>query len=925
MRKVALLYLIFLTFTGSIAGVISKPKSAQYGFIENKGQIIDQNNQPNKEVLYLYSGNGLQVQLRKGGFSYEMMKMASGTQPLSPGLKQKFKNDKYQEPQTDTFYIHRVDISFVGANINASITALEPAKDYLNYYSTGTHVSDVPVSQAGVTHVQHYKKVLYQNIYPNIDIEFILSDGKQKGAFKYNFIIHPGGNINDIQLKFDGANNTSLTEDGNIFIETAYGNIEENIPLSYQIIESGAHQNTTVNFVKITSNTYGLNAKDFNPELTLVIDPVGWATYCGSGGTGSTTEQANGVVADKWGDVYITGTTVSTSGIATSGTYQTTYAGGSDAYIIMFSSAGNQIWGTYFGGTSSETGAGIAIDSNSNIVITGTTFSSSGIATTGAYQTVGGGGYRDAYVAKLDPYGNLLWATYYGGSGNNEFGQCIACDRNGNIIIGGYTLSTSGIATTGAFQTTYGGSLADGYIAKFNQSGALQWGTYYGGSSSDYIFGIITDTSGNIMASGTTLSSAGIASTGSHQSIKGFGSDAFLVKLSPTGSRLWATYYGGGGDDFGYGITSDIIGNMFITGYSGSSNAISTSGSYKTSLSGSTDAFIVKFNGLGICQWGTYFGGNGTEESHGIAIDQSGNILITGYVSSSSTSGVASTGAYQTVYSGGTRDAFVAKLNLTGTSRIWGTYFGGTGEDNSFGIATSILGNVFITGTTASTSGIATSGAHQTTFGGGTYDAFLAAFTSSGALPVKLISYEANAFKENETLKVKCNWSTASETNNNNFTIERSNDLQNFEDIGTVKGAGNSEKTHYYEFVDQSPFGSTVNTMKTKTLLYRLRQTDFDGASTLSEIKAVKFENLSTEPIKLVYDKEQALLQINSTSFTKISLQLYSLSGSLLETFTENLKEGYHMIPISSNVSTGFYLLKAQVGDEVQYFKVWMK
>ncbi|MDP1727441.1 MAG: SBBP repeat-containing protein [Bacteroidota bacterium] len=920
MKKTILLFAAILFYTFSYAGSISKPKSAQYGFIENKGQIIDQNNQPNKEVLYLYSSNGLQVQLRKGGFSYEMIKAASGSWPLGSGITQQNPKDKFQEPKTDTIYTHRIDISFLNANTNSNITAFDPAKDYLNYYTTGTHVSDVPVEQAGVTHVQHYKKVLYQNIYPNIDIEFVLNDGKQKGAFKYNFIIHPGGNINDIKLKFDGANNTSLTDDGNILIETVNGNIEESIPSSYQINEISKQQSVLVAYTRLSENTYGFNAKNINPNLILVVDPMGWATYCGSNG-GS--DAGNSVATDWLGNVYITGNTYSTSNIATTGTHQTSLNSSVDAFVVKFNSDGVLQWGTYYGGSWQEDGLGINIDTNLNILICGTTYSSTGIATSGAHQTTFGGGTGDAFIAKFGPFGTLYWATYYGGS-LSDYAWSITSDKPyGYVMVAGNTYSTSGISTSGAFQTIKSGS-EDAFIVKFDPYGVIVWGTYFGGSSPDRGYSIATDSYGNVIAAGYTGSATGIASTGAYQTTIGSNPDGFIVKFNSSGFRLWSTYVGGNGGDYLYGLTSNTSGDIFITGYTGSTSGISTSGAFQTTLTGTgSDAFIVKFNASGARLWGTYYGGNLGDYANGIAIDVLGNVYITGYTFS--TSGIVTSGAYKTIYGGGTNDAFVAKFNSTGTSRLWGTYFGGSGDDIAYGIARGVLGNVFIVGKTASTSNIATTGSYQTTYGGGAYDIFLASFTPSGALPVKLISFDAKAIKENEAIKVKCNWSTASEINNNNFTIERSNDLENFEDIGIVKGAGNSVNTHYYEFTDQTPFGSATIPVKPKTLFYRLRQTDFDGTNTLSEIKAVEFGDLANDQIKLVYDKEQSVLQINSASAQKIAIQLYSLSGSLLASFTENIKEGSHMIPIQANVAAGFYLLKTQVGDEVQYFKVWMK
>ena len=234
-KKSLLLIFLIACFQSSFASNISKPVSSQFGFIENKGQIIDQNNNLNPTVLYLYNGNGLHVQLKQTGFSYEVIKTEAKTKT---GNEQNFPSKFVQDSLDYTFLVHRIDISFVGANTNSKIISSDAAPDYINYYTTGT-------SEAGVTNVHHYKKVLYQNIYNNIDVEFVLNDEKQNGAFKYNFIVHPNGNVNDIQLKLDGANNTSLTTDGHITIETAYGNIDESIPLSFQLDENNKDRKST--------------------------------------------------------------------------------------------------------------------------------------------------------------------------------------------------------------------------------------------------------------------------------------------------------------------------------------------------------------------------------------------------------------------------------------------------------------------------------------------------------------------------------------------------------------------------------------------------------------------------------------------------------------------------------------------------------
>jgi len=730
--------------TGLFAGTINKPVKSQHGFIENKGQIIDQNNQLNTSVLYLYNGNGLHVQLKQSGFSYEVWKIAkraSSFQPLASGKTPLpiAKGQQQEANTTDSIFIHRIDISFVGANQNATITSFDPASDYINYYTTGT-------SEAGVTNVHHFKKVLYQNIYPNIDVEFVLNENK----FKYNFIIHPGGNPNDIQLKFDGANNTSLTNEGHITIETAYGNIDESIPLSYQLDKNNNQQQITTNFKQFiqrsfsevgqTSNSYGISIGNYDPSKTLIIDPAPWATYYG----GSSNDEGLSIATDTKGNVYITGRTGSSNAIATSGAYQTVMSGG-DAYISRVSFTGALLWGTYFGGTGNDCGNALTVDAGNNVYVAGYTSSSNFnlIATNNGFQTTYGGSLSDAFVVKFDSSGIRKWGSYYGAD-SVDAANGISLDIWANVYVTGYTHSLSGVATSGAYKTSYGGGLSgsfnsggDAFVVKFDSSGARKWGTYYGGTNDDNGYSIAIDSNGFVNLTGNTLSVSGIASSGAFStSLLGGGNirDAFIVRFDSLGSRQWATYYGGSNDDVGFCITTDANANIYITGSTYSTSGIANSGSYQTNIGSIAyyDAYIAKFNSSGSIQWATYFGGSNDDIGLGIATDVNANVFITG--STFSTSSIASNAAYQNIYGGG-GDAFVVKFNSLGL-RLWASYYGGSGWENGYGagIATDASNNVYLTGMTTSTSGIVTSGARQPTFGGGFDDAFITKFTSTGAL-----------------------------------------------------------------------------------------------------------------------------------------------------------------------------------------------
>ncbi|MDP1725395.1 MAG: SBBP repeat-containing protein [Bacteroidota bacterium] len=734
-----LVYVSFSTVTYS-TGLPASPKVSLcgYGFIENKGQIIDQNYKPNKEVLYLYNGNGLHVQLRQNGFSYEVIKTEKTLKAIGvKSIDQNYIPNKFEQDSFDyTYKIHRVDISFEGGNKNVLITPYEPSSDYINYYTAGT-------SENGITNIHHYQKVLYANIYPNIDVEFVLNPENISCKFKYNFIIHPGGNINDIKLKFLGATNTSLTEDGHITIETAYGNIDESIPYSYQLNDK--NQQTVLSkfsytgptasspaFAKATAgrqepvtSIFGIEVKNYDPTKTLVIDPTPWATYFG----GSSGDYSNGVTFDLNGNILFTGETFSTNGIATSGAHQTSINGQLDAYIVKLNGAGLLQWATYYGGTAQDLALGIATDMNNNIFIAGYTGSTSNIGTSGSYHE-GDFGSGDGFIAKFSPAGTRIWGTYYGGFSADGVNN-IAIDFNGNVLVTGYTYSVSYIATSGVHQTIIGGS-KDGFLAKFSNAGAFLWGSYYGGTSSDYINSIAADLNGDIVITGRTFSNSGIATTGAFQNSIGGSGDGFLAKLSGSGTLIWATYYGGTYSDEGFGICTDTNGNYIISGFTNSSNGIASVGAYQPLLGGSLDVFIAKFSPSGIRQWGTYFGNTGNDVSKSLATDLKADIFITGLTYSFT--GIATSGTYQTTHGGGSSDdAFIAKFNTSGILQ-WATYFGGNLNDDGNDIAISSNGNLIISGSTASSSGIATPGAWQTS-NGGFWDAFVFSLPVSPGLP----------------------------------------------------------------------------------------------------------------------------------------------------------------------------------------------
>jgi hypothetical protein len=358
------------------------------------------------------------------------------------------------------------------------------------------------------------------------------------------------------------------------------------------------------------------------------------------------------------------------------------------------------------------------------------------MATTGAHQSAYGGGSYDAFLVKFNTSGVRQWGTYYGGSGYEEGYSC-STDASGNVYLAGRTGSNTGtvIATTGAHQSAYGGA-TDAFLVKFNASGVRQWSTYYGGSGYEEGRSCSTDGSGNVYLAGRADSNTGtvIATTGAHQSVHGGNYDAFLVKFNASGIRQWGTYYGGSGYDFGRSCSTDGSGNVYLAGYTDTNTgtSIGTTGAHQSAFGlGLYDAFLVKFNSNGVRQWGTYYGGYGDDYGYSCSTDASGNVYLAGGTGSNTGTVIATTGAHQSAY-GGANDAFLVNFNPSGV-RQWGTYYGGSGDDQGLSCSTDASGNVYLAGYTNSNTGtvIATTGAHQSAIGGG-YDAFIVNFNTSG-------------------------------------------------------------------------------------------------------------------------------------------------------------------------------------------------
>ncbi|WP_276133926.1 SBBP repeat-containing protein [Polluticoccus soli] len=709
--------------------------SLQFAFIENKGQIIDQNRLANSQVRYLLNTPGLNVQLRANGFSYDAYTVTTASQPR---LTLASDAHKLSRNPTDAcaYRFHRIDVNFAGANPNPQMIAESRADDTINYYNeTGSFAN-----------IHHFQKVTYKDLYPGIDLEFVM--GADSKAVEYNFIVHPGANASVIQLQYSGATNTALAQ-GKVVIQTAHGILAENIPSSF-LKETGGQLD--VSYKQIAPNTFSYSIPSYNKTQTLIIDPtpdIAWGTYYG----GSGDDRGNDIVING-GDLYVTGTTFSPNNIATTGAYQSAITGNCDAFITKFDRSGVRQWATYYGGSGSDLALGAATISGA-VCIAGQTNSTTGIATTFADQTVLGGSY-DGFLAKFNNSGALQFGTYIGGSGI-EYSSSVAISSAGpvsTIYVTGSSASNTGIPITNAHQNSMAG-IADAFLIKYSFTGFPIWGTYAGSTNIDEGYAVAADASGNVFMAGLTYqpTNSNLITPGAHQTTYGGDTtDYFLQKYNSNGSLVWGTYYGGSkGEERvdGEKLAVDASGNVYFAGSTFSSNNIATASSHQPApaIVGGEDGFLAKFNNTGVLQWATYYGGLDGDLISALTTDQNGNVYATGYTFS--LTGISTASAFQTNLNGSNLDAFLVKFNGGGV-RQWASYYGGTDIEVSESIAVDTQSNAYLTGFTFSPTGLATTGAHQTTQGGGT-DAFMARFRSCN-----IFSFSINA-----TIKdITCNGKT---------------------------------------------------------------------------------------------------------------------------------------------------------------------
>ncbi|MEO0284991.1 MAG: SBBP repeat-containing protein [candidate division WOR-3 bacterium] len=746
-----LIFFISITWAYALEGINPNQLSSQnvkswindyIGFEKNFGQVKDFEGKPVKDVLIRAKLPNFGIFITRKGVSYVIYSYI--------GKKNFDKRNRLLHPEENKSEVSyaRIDVDLIDANIKEeNIDFEDPLPGYTNYY--------LPSCPDGVLGVITYRKVRIREIYPGIDWVWRYEDGK----VHHQFELKPFADISRIRMDIKYAD-VEIKDGKKLILKTPISQIEDGEILAYQASkEAKVLYDFKEGYITFTAN--------YSRENTLIIDPplaLLWATYYG----GSDWDEGWSIATDVGGNVVLTGVTHSadfpTYNPGGNTYYQGTIAGYDDAFILKFNNSGVRIWATYYGGSDYEFSFSITTDPNANIFVTGRTrstdFPTYNPGGNAYYQgTIAGG--SDIFILKFDISGEREWATYYGGS-SYESGYSITTDADANVFLTGETSSTNfptyDPGGNAYYQGTYGGEWADAFILKFDNFGVRKWATYYGGDSADVGISITTDASGNVFLTGGTRSANfPLQDPGGgayYQGTKAGYSDVFILKFDNSGVRKWATYYGGNYREGGYSITTDVSGNVFLTGRTESTNFPTQDpggGAYYQTNAGGDDPFILKFDNSGVRLWATYYGGNDNDEGTSITTDASGNVFLTG-ITCSIDFPTYNPGGYA-YYQGyvGACEAFILEFNNSGV-RKWATYYGGSDGEWGVSIATDVSGNIFVTGITSSND--------FPTFypGGNTYyqvvyagngDAFILKFESSISVKENL-----NSFKEKNNLYV---------------------------------------------------------------------------------------------------------------------------------------------------------------------------
>ncbi|MEE8574950.1 MAG: SBBP repeat-containing protein, partial [Thermodesulfobacteriota bacterium] len=648
-------------------------------FIKNDGQV-------DEKVEYYVKGaggGGYTIYFTHEGVFFSLYQTEKPE--LKPGELKDAAPEKTEITKSEFF-----NLSLVDSNKKAKIIGEKEQAGKVNYF-VGSDKSKWR------SNVPTFAAVLYEEVYKGIDVRFY---GKGR-LLEYDVIVKPGADPDKVKFIYEGIKGLRVTENGELQVGLKEALLVQKKPFIYQEIdgkraevegsfvieddttygfELASYDKTkelvidpvldystflggtgtdfgyaiavdsfgavyvtgaTISTVFPTVSPYDSSLNDgvvtdkydvFVTKINAAGDTVFYSTYLG----GNENDVGSGIAVDSRGRAYVTGYTDSTDYPTVSPIYGDNT--GTDAFVTKLDAVyGSVVYSTYLGGTGSDLGNGIAVDSSGAAYVVGHTYSTDFPTESPIYAT--NSGASDVFVTKINSTGTapLVYSTYLGGS-SNDINPNIALDNRGRAYVTGYTTSTD-FPTLSAFDNSLNDGVdttsSDVFVTRINeQGGALLYSTYLGGTSNEHYPDIAVDSLNDVYVTGWT-ESTDFPTPSAFQGSNAGGSDAFVTKIDSSSSTLvYSTYLGGSDSDLSRGIAVDCSGAAYVTGYTWSTDFPTASAIYGDNTS--VDAFVTKIDPDGLAlAYSTYLGGTGYDTAYDIAVDGAGAAYVTGETYSS--------------------------------------------------------------------------------------------------------------------------------------------------------------------------------------------------------------------------------------------------------------------------------------------------
>jgi hypothetical protein len=439
------------------------------------------------------------------------------------------------------------------------------------------------------------------------------------------------------------------------------------------------------------------NVSCSNNDSVSINDYI-FSTYLG----GSDEDLIHVSTIDSNDNIIIAGVT-SSDNFPTVNAYQENYGGGGDSFVSKINSDGQEIlFSTFLGGTEMDIISSVKLDNDNNIVVTGFTYSSN-FPTFNPIQAELNGSI-DLFITKFNPNGNLLYSSFFGGSGDDTGRDC-TFDSNNNYIITGHTSSSDFPITLDAFQDDFGGGTDDAFITQLSEDGqTILYSTFLGDDGIDGSTVITFDNNDCLVICGVTNSTAFNTTIDAYQSsFNGGLNDCFITYFNLTDKEvIYSTLLGGNENEMPWGMVLDNNMNLILTGYTHSNDFPTSLNAFQTSHAGNADIFVFKHNHDDYSlNFSTFLGGSNNEYGKELITDENGNLYLVGI--SESSNYPISTNAFQS-----TKNSYIdiifSVLDINGQNLNYSTFIGSQGNDNGNGISLDQEYNLIITGSSDSSS-----------------------------------------------------------------------------------------------------------------------------------------------------------------------------------------------------------------------------